>query len=157
MWGRLCLVLNYLDPSEGAPFVVSRETAERATALLFKSVIPCAARVYAATGGAGADIEATRSVAGYILTKQKARVLASELTRDVRACRAQPLDQVQRIVSPLVAGGWLAPEKDWNPSLWTVAPGIHTQFKGRAETEATRRAAIRAVLTSAADADTIAE
>ena len=63
MWGRLCLVLNYLDPSEGAPFIVSRETAERATTLLFKSVIPCAARVYAATGGAGADIEATRSVA----------------------------------------------------------------------------------------------
>ena len=28
-------MLNYLDPSEGAPFIVSRETAERATTLLF--------------------------------------------------------------------------------------------------------------------------
>ena len=150
-------MLNYLDPSEGAPFIVSRETAERATTLLFKSVIPCAARVYAATGGAGADIEATRSVAGYILTKQKARVLASELAHNVRACRGQPLDHVQRVVSPLVAGGWMAPEKDWNPSLWTVAAGIHTRFKARAVTEATRRAAVRAMISGAGDDDAFAE
>jgi Protein of unknown function (DUF3987) len=56
LWGRLCLVLNYLDPPD-THFIVPLKTAERAGALLFQSVIPCAARVYAATGGAGADIE----------------------------------------------------------------------------------------------------
>jgi hypothetical protein len=103
LWGRLCLVLNYLDPSPFAHFIVPLETAERAATLLFQSVIPCAARVYAATGGSGADIEATRSVGGYILTKQKDRVLASDLAHNVRACRGQPLEHVQRVVSPLCA------------------------------------------------------
>jgi hypothetical protein len=83
MWGRLCLVLNYLDPSEGAHFIVSRETAERASRLVFGGIIPSAARVYASTGGAGADIEATRAVAGFILTKRKDRVLASDLAHNV--------------------------------------------------------------------------
>jgi hypothetical protein len=146
IWGRLCLVLNYLDPGD-AHFIVPLKTAERAATLLFQSVIPCAARVYAATGGAGADIEATRSVAGYILTKQKARVLASDLAHNVRACRGQPLDHVQRVVSPLVAGGWLTPEKDWNPYAWKVSADVHSQFEARTHSEAVRRAAIRDVIT----------
>ena len=146
LWGRLCLVLNYLDPAD-THFIVPLKTAERAASLLFQSVIPCAARVYAATGGAGADAEATRSVAGYILTKQKARVLASDLAHNVRACRGQPLDNVQRVVSPLVAGGWLTPEKDWNPFSWKVSAGVHAQFSARAQTEAVRRAALRDIIT----------
>jgi hypothetical protein len=139
-------VLNYLDPAP-VHFIVPQRTAERAATLLFQSVIPSAARIYAATGGAGADVEATRSVAGYILTKQKARVLASELTRDVRVCRGQPLDQTQRVLSPLVAGGWLIPEKDWNPSLWIVAPVVHEQFAAQREREKAKRSAIRDVIT----------
>jgi hypothetical protein len=152
LWGRICLVLNYLDPAD-THFIVPLKTAERAATLLFQSVVPCAARVYAATGGAGADAEATRSVAGYILTKQKDRVLASDLAHNVRACRGQPLDHVQRVVSPLVAGGWLTPEKDWNPFAWRVSPAVHSQFEARARTEAERRAAIRDVLTGRGGAD----
>jgi hypothetical protein len=155
-WGRLCLVLNYLDPAP-VHFIVPQRTAERAATLLFQSVIPCAARIYAATGAAGADIEATRSVAGYILTKQKTRVLASEVARDVRVCRAQPLDQIQRILSPLVAGGWLTPGKDWNPSAWIVAPGVHEQFAAQRERENARRSAIRDVITGTRESGDEAE
>jgi hypothetical protein len=86
-------------------------------------------------------------VAGYILTKHKARVLASELAHNVRACRGQPLDQVQRVVSPLVAGGWLVPEKDYNPSLWIVPDGVHAFFAARAVSEGERRAAMRRMVT----------
>jgi hypothetical protein len=146
IWGRLCLVLNYLDPDD-TQSVIPQRTAKRAMTLLFQSIIPCAARVYAATGGAGADIEATRSVASYILTKRKARVLASELARDVRVCRGEPLDQIQRVLSPLVAGGWLTPERDYNPSLWNVASDVHEQFAARAEREKVRRSAMREVIT----------
>jgi hypothetical protein len=156
LWGRLCLVLNYLDPRD-THFIVPLQTAERAATLLFQSVVPCAARVYAATGGAGADAEATRSVAGYILTKQKDRVLASDLAHNVRACRGQPLDHVQRVVSPLVAGGWLTPEKDWNPFSWIVSPAVHSEFEARARTEAKRRAAVRDVLTGRVGPDANAE
>ncbi len=152
LWGRLCNVLNYLDPT-GTHFIVPLKTAERAATLLLQSVIPCGARVYTATVGAGADAEATRSVAGYILTKQKDRVLASDLAPNVRACRGQPLDHVQRVVSPLVAGGWLTPEKDWDPSSWKVSPGVHPQFEARARTEAERRAVVRDILTGRVGAD----
>ena len=152
LWGRLCLVLNYLDPSD-VHFVVSRDTALRASTLLFKSVVPSAARVYAATGGAGADIEATRSVAGYILTKQKTGILASDLAHNVRSCRGQPLDHVQRVVSPLVAGGWLTPEKEWNTFAWEVSQGVHSQFADRRQSEAVRRAKIRDIITGKLHAD----
>ena len=152
LWGRLCLVLNYLDP-DNPGYIIPRRTAERATTLLFRSVIPSAARVYAATGGAGADSEATRSVAGYILTKEKDRVLASDLARSVRACRGQPLEIVQKVMSPLVAGGWLIPEKDWNPFAWKVDPGVHGYFEARRKTEDIRRAAIRNVLTGNIDGE----
>ena len=64
-----------------------------------------------------------------------------------RACRGQPLDNVQRVVSPLVAGGWLTPEKDWNPFSWKVSAGVHAQFSARAQTEAVRRAAFRDIIT----------
>jgi hypothetical protein len=155
-WGRLCLVLNYLEPDGLASFIVSEATAARAQTLLFESVLPCAARVYAATGGAGADVEATRAVAGYILTKRKERVLASDLSHNVRACRGQPLDVVQRVVSPLVAGGWVAPEKEFNPYAWVVAPQVHEQFENRAQKESARRAAVRRLISGKERVDAVA-
>ncbi len=146
LWGRLCLVLNFVDPAADAPFIIRRETAESASNLIFGSVLPNAARVYAAMGGAGADVEATRSVAGYLLTKQKLRVIASDLAHNVRACRGAPLEEVQRILSPLVAGGWLTPEREFNPMAWAVNPAVHVQFAERAKQEAARRATLRQML-----------
>jgi hypothetical protein len=147
IWGRLCLTLNYINPTSTAEFIVSRQTAELVTKLLFESAIPCAARVYATTGGAGADVEATRSVAGYILVKRRERVLASDLAHNVRACRGQPLETVQKVVSPLVAGGWLTPEREFNPNAWMVDPSVHAQFEARAQTEAKRRMGVRDLIT----------
>jgi hypothetical protein len=145
VWGRLCLVLSQIEP-DAAPHVVAERTAFRASRLLFKCLLPNAARIYAAMGGAGTDIEATRSVAGYILTKRRTRVLASDLSRNVRACRGLPLEEVQRLVSPLVAGGWLAPEREFNPISWAVNAAVHRQFTARAATETARRTAVRALI-----------
>jgi hypothetical protein len=102
-------------------------------------------------GGAGGNIDATRSIGGYILTKQKNRVLASDLAHNVRACRGQPLEDVQRIVSPLVAGGWLTPEREFNPNCWTVDPYVHQFFAARRVLEAERRATVRALITGTSD------
>jgi hypothetical protein len=46
-----------------------------------------------------------------------------------------------------VAGGWLIPGKDWNPSGWIVAPGVHEQFAAQRERENARRSAIREIIT----------
>ena len=147
LWGRLALVLALLDPDPSAAFIVPERAAIAARTLIFDSVLPNAARIYAATGGAGADNEATKAIAGFLLVKGAARVLASDLTRNVRVCRGLPVEDVQKLVSPLVAGGWLTPEREFNPTAWAVSPAVHTQFASRAMQEATRRAEVRRLIT----------
>jgi len=146
LWGRLALVLTLLDPEPGAPFIVPERTAIAARTLIFDSVLPNAARIYAATGGAGADNEATKTIAGFLLVKGVARVLASDLTRNVRVCRGLAVEEVQKLVSPLVAGGWLTPEREFNPTAWAVASTVHEQFTARAAQEAIRRREVRRLI-----------
>jgi hypothetical protein len=149
LWGRLCLVLSQIEPAP-TQFVVPECIADMARILIFHSALPNASRIYAGMGGAGGNIEATRAVGGYILTKHKDRVLASDLAHNVRACRGQPLEDVQKIVSPLVAGGWLMPEREFNPNCWTVHPYVHQHFAVRASKEQERRATVRALITGQA-------
>jgi hypothetical protein len=152
LWGRLALVLNLM--SEWAtPHIVSWDAAEAARILLFESLLPSAARIYADMGGAGGNAEATQSIAGFILVKQKHRVMASDLTRNVRVCRGLTLEEVQKRVSPLVAGGWLTPEDDFNPSAWHVNSAVHTVFAERAQQQAEQRARMRDLITGSIDTD----
>ena len=151
LWGRLALVLHLITGEADKP--VSAPTATAAQLLIFKSVLPNAARVYAAMGGAGADLEATQSIAGYILTKRLARIVMSDLTSNVRVCRHKDAETVRKLLSPLEAGGWLRPEKEWQPTAWAVAPQVHHQFAAQAEKETARRAAVRALITGKEDED----
>ena len=61
-------------------------------------------------GGGCEDVDTTQTIAGYVLTKGLSRLLTSDLTSNVRPCRGKSLPDVQKQVSTLVAGGWLAPE-----------------------------------------------
>jgi hypothetical protein len=151
LWGRLALVLHLISGADARP--VSRAVAENAQRLLFRSVLPNAARVYTAMGGAGADMEATQSVAGYILTKRLVRILMSDLTSNVRVCRHKSAEDVRKVISPLVAGGWLLPEKEYEPTAWTVVSQVHVQFAEQAAKETIRRAAVRAIITGKDDSD----
>jgi hypothetical protein len=146
LWGRLALILSQIETDGKFDMVVNHRIAAMADRLIFESVLPNAARVYAGLGGAGADIQLTRAVAGYILVKKLQRLLASDLTRNVHACRGMALEEVQKVLSPLVAGGWLAPEKEYNPTAWAVMPGVHEHFASRAAVEATRREEIRSLI-----------
>jgi hypothetical protein len=145
LWGRLTMVLHLI--SEPSSEIVRPETAAAARTLLFRSVLPNAARIYTAMGGAGADVEATQSIAGYILTKGLRRIVMSDLTRNVRVCRHKTQEDVRRLLSPLEAGGWLMPEKDFAPMSWLVADQAHTQFEAQARKESIRRNAVRALIT----------
>lgn len=145
LWGRLTMVLHLI--SEPSSQIIRPEIAAAARTLLFRSVLPNAARIYTAMGGAGADVEATQSIAGYILTKGLRRIVMSDLTRNVRVCRHKTQEDVRRLLSPLEAGGWLMPEKDFAPMSWLVADQVHTQFEAQARKEAVRRDAVRALIT----------
>lgn len=151
LWGRLCLVFHLIG--ENASSEVSDSTADAARTMLLRSVLPNAARVYTAMGAAGGDLEATQSIAGYILTKHKERIVVSDLTNNVRVCRNRTVEEVRRLISPLEAGGWLQPEKEYNPTAWLVSEHVHTFFKVRAEKETERRAMVRALITGAARED----
>jgi hypothetical protein len=143
VFGRLCLVLSYIDP-QGIGYIVRQETAETARVLILDSIIPHAIATYMAMGElAGVPIDQIQSVAGYLLVKKKTRVVTSDLTSDVRACRGKTVPEIGKLVSPLVAGGWLLPENELPTCrAWLVNPIVHTRYAARAEDERTRRQAI---------------
>jgi Protein of unknown function (DUF3987) len=150
LWGRLALVLNCIEPSPH-PHIIGDCTADAARILLFNSVVPNAARVYIDMGAAGSNPEATQSIAGFILVKELPRLVASDLSRNVRACRKGTLEEIQKLVSPLVAGSWLTPETEFNPTAWRVNPTVHARFAARAQQEAKRRETIRGLITGSAE------
>ena len=158
LWGRIALVLHAASRAPERGVMVERidlVTAQRATRLVFEFIVPSAARVYVAMGGGAGKGEPVKDVAGYILTKKLDRLLASDLTRNVRCARGLGLVEVQRLVSPLVAGGWLAPEKDHGGNnAWIVNAAVHEQFAARAEREAARRAAVRSLLVDSLEGQT---
>lgn len=134
LWGRLCLVLSQM---EGLPFSVSEKTANAARVLVFKSAFVNAGRIAMRMGEGGAEV--TKTIAGYILAKKKERILASDLATNVWACRKQPLNMVQSMVSPLVAGGWLTPETIFpGNTAWMVNSAVHERFAERASVEKNR-------------------
>jgi hypothetical protein len=98
-------------------------------------------------GGNGGDVDTTQTIAGYVLTKRLTRIISSDLTRNVRPCRNRSLADVQKRLSPLIAGGWLAPELPHGGNkAWTVNPTVHVAYAERARTEAARRDAARRLI-----------
>ena len=114
-----------------------------ARVLVMQSALVNAGRVAMAQGG-DANSENAQAIAGYILAKKKTRVLASELSRDVWVCRKQSVQAVQQMLSPLVAGGWLAPIAVGSGNTgWHVIEGVHETFANQARREVDRRTAAR--------------
>ena len=146
LFGRLTLVLSHVA-GDIVGDRVSADAAEDARMLILHSAVPHAARVYTTMAGGGGDIDTTQTIAGFILTKELSRLLASDLTRNVRPCRTKALADVQKQVSPLVAGGWLVPEAPHaGNNAWSVNPVVHRTYAERAGTEAERRQAARRLI-----------
>lgn len=146
LFGRLALVLSYLEPS-GLGFIVGKQSAQMAHTLIMHCIIPHAARVYMTMDAQGPSGDGMQGIAGYLLTKKLTRIVMSDLTSNVRQCRKLPVHDVLRMVSPLVSGGWLVPENETpNNRAWLVNPSVHVKFEVRAARETARRAAARALV-----------
>ena len=93
-------------------------------------------------------LEETQTIAGYILAKRVDRLLASDLGRKVRGTfRNCGLIEINKLLSPLIAGGWLSPEADIpGNKAWRVNPSVHSSFSNRAQLEAKRRTDQHALL-----------
>jgi hypothetical protein len=148
IWGRLALVLSQLEPEGLAWHVIHERAAEAARVLVTKCVLPNASRVYMTIGDQKRGLEDTQTIAGYILAKRVDRLLASDLGRKVRGTfRNLGLIEINKLLSPMVVGGWLMPEVDTpGNKVWRVNPSVHSSFSNRAQLEAKRRIDQRALL-----------
>jgi hypothetical protein len=93
-------------------------------------------------------------IAGWILTKPFDAFTASDLTANVRSCRAAKmiLKEAQQVLEPLVMGAWLEPDCDLPTNRkWRVNPLLRRHFADRAKAEHERRAEIHQLLKSLAD------
>jgi hypothetical protein len=99
--------------------------------------------------GSTSEGDRLRRLASWILTSNKDRIVASDLTTNIADFRGLTLTDVNARVSPLVAGGWLLPA-DFTPVCrsWTVAPLVRTQLADRARLEEARKAALAALMNS---------
>jgi hypothetical protein len=144
--GSLAVVLHLAhDPKCGATYPVDEQTIENVRRLTLDFILPHAFEFYRGAGPTEGD--RLRRLASWILTSGKRRILASDLTTNVRDLRELTLIELNERVSPLVAGGWLEPS-DKTPTcrVWTVAPQVHVQLAERAKSEAGRKTALAALL-----------
>jgi hypothetical protein len=73
------------------------------------------------------------------------RIVASDLTNNVKACRPLTSKGIAEVLDPFVTRGWLTPENDFPGNrAWFFDPAIRTAMAERGIAERARRTAIRA-------------
>jgi hypothetical protein len=87
-----------------------------------------------------------QDIAGWLLTKKRDHVRASDLTAGVKACRGLSAKDLNLLLEPLVLGDWLTPDNNYGPANrgWTFNSAIPDAFAERTISERQRRAAITA-------------
>ena len=145
--GSLALILHMAhDPQTGAADPIGEQTVENVRRLTLDFILPHAFEFYRAGESEG---ERLRRLASWILTANKTRIVASDLTTNVADFRGLTLVQVNERVSPLVAGGWLQPaDKTPGCRSWIVTPQVHIQLAERAKTEEVRKRALAILMGS---------
>jgi len=139
--GSLAIVLH-LSEFPGERFIAGK-VAESVSRLVREFVIPHAHEFY----GVGETGDQLKRLASYVLTCGKDRILASDITTNIRDLRGLSLFQVHERASALVAGGWLDPV-DRTPTCkaWKVNPAVKLRFADQKRKEAKRKSLITEML-----------
>jgi hypothetical protein len=133
---RLALLLHMANRCSG--FRISGETAANVKRLVEDFIIPHALEFYRATGATDGD--RVKRVASYIVTCGKDRLTVSDFTRNVADLKGRDPGEVQKMVGPLVASGWLEPETEAPLcKAWKVSPQVRAQMEHRREEEERRK------------------
>ncbi len=148
-FGTLILLLHLAhDPAHGITTPVHTETVARAARLVEDFILPHAHAFYS-TSTANGNLDRIQRAASYILTEGTPRVLVSDLTRMVAAFRGMEMLEVNKAVSPLVAGGWLLPEGDGPVTrAWQVNPKVFEQLAERKAVEERRKVELARLMNS---------
>jgi hypothetical protein len=145
--GRLALILHMAaDPENGQTYSVNEKTVENVSRLIHSFIIPHAHEFYR-TAESTTDGDRLRKIASWILTSGKTRIRMTDLTSSVRDLRGLTVLEVNKRVSPLVAGGWLEPaEPGPMCRCWAVAPTVKTLFEEQRQRQERTKAAIREIM-----------
>jgi hypothetical protein len=149
MFGSVALILHMArDPQHGNEMPVDVRTVEDAARFVLDFALPHAFEFYR-TAETVTDGDRLQKIASYILTAGKQRLLVSDLTRNIPMLRGLGMWDVNKLVSPFVAGGWLSP-CDQGPvsRSWQVEAVVFDQFKTRAQEEERRKAALAELMNS---------
>jgi hypothetical protein len=126
--------------------IISRDTAEKAEKLIFEFLLPHTYGLYDVLVGGGKDRDIVRTVADFILTSKKERLVASDFTHGVRPLRTQS-HKVHEWAARFVAMGWLLPGDERPiPKSWLVVPGVREHYAERQQKAAKARAIAHAIL-----------
>jgi hypothetical protein len=142
--GRLALLLHMAhDPEHGQTYAVGAQTVESVRRLILNFVV-----TFFRTAESATDGDWLKTLASWILTSGKTRVVASDLVKNVWSLRGLSVFDLNRRVSPLIAGGWLDPVEP-GPSCraWNVNPAVNDLFASRRQQEGTRKTALRETMT----------
>jgi hypothetical protein len=140
--GVLTIILHLIDdPKEAVRNFIGKSVVEKVDRLIRGFLLPHAHEFYSVGEG---ESERLRKLASYVLTCGNDRVRLADFTTNVRECRGRRVLEVNEQVSPLVAGGWLAPiEKGPTCRAWNVnRAAIDAQFADRCRIEQERKFAI---------------
>jgi hypothetical protein len=142
--GGLALILHLVNnPKEAVHNFIGRPTVEAVRRLVMNFILPHAYEIYCLGEGESGS-ERIRKITSYILTCGLGRIRLTDLTSNVRDLRGKDVLEINQRVSPLVAGGWLAPiEQGPACRAWDVnRAAIDQQFAERMREEHDRKVAI---------------
>ena len=145
--GSLALILHLISAPVGT-LLVYRQTVENVKKLLLEFILPHAREFYrtadTVTGG-----DRIQRIASWIVTSGVKVVTARDLTRNVTGMRGLGIRDIHARVSPLVAGGWLVPDRPVPENTrWHVTPTVARQFEARKREEERRKAELARLMKS---------
>jgi hypothetical protein len=148
---RLALVLHLMEQPDAD--IVPTDTVQHAHRLVHRFVLQHAHDFYSALPGRGRSL--THDIASWLLTRgtadpapeEQERLLASDLTAGVKACRPLGSKAIGEALDPFVTGGWLVPENDYPSNrAWFFNPAIRCQFATQTQLAREQRAEARALI-----------
>ncbi|MCA3631307.1 MAG: DUF3987 domain-containing protein [Methylobacterium sp.] len=141
LFGTFALLFHIADGLEADSWIADRidaGTAARVEQLFSDFLLPHAFEFYGVADHAVTD--KLRKIASWVLTQGSQRVTARDMMREISCLRGMDAWAIGRALGPLIAGGWLEPEKPGPDNrAWHVSPAVAFQFAQRREGEERRK------------------
>jgi hypothetical protein len=135
--GRLAVILHMAANPESTEREIAGHTIAHVRTLIVDFIVPHAVEFYRSTEELSGG-ERLRKIASWIVTSRQQTITSREFVRNVRCLRGVSVMDLQMLVSPLVAAGWLEPEQPFNRT-WKVNPAVAVQFERQRQIEEERK------------------